>query len=210
MSPNVFCCGLVSRTRCKKKEIRKMSKQSEVIENLMLLYVRIDQYEHDMHGSRSRRVFWSFLTEEQAASQGVVSPGRRGGGLGFLIMARKLAALSPNKPPPTAPSGMVPGYQKAATRTRGKKARRQARAQRPSSCANRHGSNRETRTSSAVLSRLPRQGETLRGFSQTLHRGYPRRDHAPSSQNISSVATGARSARSWSNRRFPTPCRGLP
>ncbi len=40
--------------------------------------------------------------------------------LGFMIMAGKLAALNPRKPAPTAPSGMVPGYQKPATKA-GKK-----------------------------------------------------------------------------------------
>ena len=59
------------------------------------------------------------LTEEQA--RGIYRRGEESVVLGFLIMAGKLAALSPNKPAPTAPSGMIPGYQKAATRKRGKK-----------------------------------------------------------------------------------------
>ena len=59
------------------------------------------------------------LTEEQARR--IYRRGEEAVVLGFLIMARKLAALSANKPSPTAPSGMIPGYQKTATRTRGKK-----------------------------------------------------------------------------------------
>jgi len=59
------------------------------------------------------------LTEEQART--IYRRGEEAVVLAFLIMARKLAALSANKPPPTAPSGMVPGYQKPATRTRNKK-----------------------------------------------------------------------------------------
>ena len=59
------------------------------------------------------------LTEEQAKE--LYRRGEEAVVLGFLIMARKLAALSPKKPPPTAPSGMVPGYQKPATRTGSKK-----------------------------------------------------------------------------------------
>ncbi len=59
------------------------------------------------------------LTEDQARE--IYREGEEAVVLGFLIMARKLAALSPSKPPPTAPSGMVPGYQKPATRVRGKK-----------------------------------------------------------------------------------------
>ena len=53
------------------------------------------------------------LTEEQARE--LYRRGEEAVVLGFLIMARKLAALSPNKPSPTAPLGMVPGYQKPAT-----------------------------------------------------------------------------------------------
>jgi transposase len=59
------------------------------------------------------------LTDEQARQ--IYRRGEEAVVLGFLIMARKLAALSPNKPSPTAPSGMIPGYQKPATRARGKK-----------------------------------------------------------------------------------------
>jgi len=50
------------------------------------------------------------LTEEQAREsydQGVETVV-----LALLSMARRLAALNPAKPTPTAPSGMVPGYQK--------------------------------------------------------------------------------------------------
>ena len=59
------------------------------------------------------------LTEEQARR--IYRHGEEAVVMGFLFMASKLAALSPNKPSPTAPSGMVPGYQKPATRKRGKK-----------------------------------------------------------------------------------------
>ena len=56
------------------------------------------------------------LTEEQARR--IYRHGEEAVVMGFLIMASKLAALSPSKPSPTAPSGMVPGYQKPATRKR--------------------------------------------------------------------------------------------
>ncbi len=53
------------------------------------------------------------LTEDQART--IYSYGEETVVMGFMIMARKLAALNPSKPAPTAPSGMVPGYQKPAT-----------------------------------------------------------------------------------------------
>jgi transposase len=59
------------------------------------------------------------LTESQART--VYRHGEETVVLGFMVMARKLAALSPSKPAPTAPSGMVPGYQKPVTRTSRKK-----------------------------------------------------------------------------------------
>jgi transposase len=50
------------------------------------------------------------LTEEQARE--IYHQGVEAVVLALLAMARKLAALSPAKPAPTAPSGMVPAYQK--------------------------------------------------------------------------------------------------
>jgi transposase len=59
------------------------------------------------------------LTETQART--IYRYGEETVVMGFMIMARKLGALSPSKPAPTAPSGMIPGYQKPATRKTGKK-----------------------------------------------------------------------------------------
>lgn len=47
------------------------------------------------------------LTEEQARE--IYDQGAETVVLALLIMARRLGALSPAKPAPTAPSGMVPG-----------------------------------------------------------------------------------------------------
>jgi transposase len=58
------------------------------------------------------------LTEEQARE--IYEQGVEMVVLALMMMARKLAALNPAKPAPTAPSGMVPGYQKP-TRSRRKK-----------------------------------------------------------------------------------------
>jgi transposase len=50
------------------------------------------------------------LTEEQARE--IYEQGAETVVLALLMMAQRLAALNPAKPAPTAPSGMVPGYQK--------------------------------------------------------------------------------------------------
>ena len=59
------------------------------------------------------------LTERQARE--IYSRGREAVVWALLTMAAKLAALSPNSPTPTTPSGMVPGYLKAPTSGRRKK-----------------------------------------------------------------------------------------
>ena len=157
-----------------------------------------------MHGSRSRRTSRSFL--DGGTSQGVVSPGRRSGGLGFSHHGEEVGCVI-QQAVSDLPSGMVPGYQKPATRTRGKKPGGKP-GQRPSPCAT--GADRpETRTSIAVLSRLPRPGETCAGFRRRFIEDIPE-GITPVVTSILFVATGARGARSSSNRRFPTPCRGLP
>jgi len=54
------------------------------------------------------------LTEEQARE--IYRQGEETVVKALLNMASRLAALSPAKPSPTAPSGMVPGYQKPSTK----------------------------------------------------------------------------------------------
>ena len=63
-----------------------------------------------------------------------------------------------------------------------------------------------TRASAALLPALPGPIEALPANPHALYRGHSRRDHSgrPSTR---SIAIGARGARSWSNPRFPTPCR---
>lgn len=54
------------------------------------------------------------LTEEQARQ--IYHQGEETVVMALLKMASRLAALSPAKPAPTAPSGMIPGYQKPSAR----------------------------------------------------------------------------------------------
>jgi len=59
------------------------------------------------------------LTEEQARE--IYYQGIEAVVLALLTMARKMAKLSPAKPAPSCPAGMVPGYQKATTPQRKKR-----------------------------------------------------------------------------------------
>ena len=61
----------------------------------MLLYVRIDWYEHDMHGSRSRRTSWSFL--DRGTSQTNLSPGRRSRGFGVSHHGEEIGRVEPQQ-----------------------------------------------------------------------------------------------------------------
>jgi transposase len=70
------------------------------------------------------KVLGPSLTEEQARE--IYYQGVEAVVLALLSMARKLAALNPAKPAPTAPSGMVPGYQKPPRSARRKKPGRKA------------------------------------------------------------------------------------
>src|SRR5271167_3523222 len=141
----------------------------------MLLYVRIDRYEHDMHGSESRRTSRSFL--DRGTSQGDLPPWRRSGCFGISHYGEEVGRFEPQQAAPDRAFGHGARLSKTGHAHSGQEAGRQTGAQRPSSCAT--GPDRpKTRTSIAVLSGLPRATETLREFADTLHRGYPRRDHA--------------------------------
>jgi transposase len=64
------------------------------------------------------------LTEEQARD--IYRQGEEAVVFALLTLARKLAALHPARPPPTAPSGMIPPYQKPPASPRRKKPGRKA------------------------------------------------------------------------------------
>ena len=141
----------------------------------MLLYVRIDWYEHDMHGSRSRRTSWSFL--DRGSGQGNLSGGRRSRCFGVSHHGEEVGRFEPQQAAANRAFGHGARLSKTGDTRSGQEVGRQARARRPSPRST--GADRpKTRTSVAVLSGLPRAAETLREHAHTLHRGHSRRHHA--------------------------------
>src|SRR3984957_7583465 len=141
----------------------------------MLLYVRIDRYEHDMRGSRSRRTSWSFL--DGGTSQGDLPPLRRSCDFGISHHGEEIGRVEPQQATADHAFGHGARLSKIGYADSGQEAGRQAGAQRPSSCAT--GADRpKARTSIPVLSGLPRAAKKLCEFPHGPHRGYPRRDNA--------------------------------
>lgn len=70
------------------------------------------------------KVLGPSLTKEQARE--IYHQGIEAVVMALLTMAKKIAALSPAKPAPSSPSGMVPGYQKPTTSRRRKRPGRKA------------------------------------------------------------------------------------
>ena len=85
----------------------------------MLLYVRIDWYEHDMHGSRSRRTSWSFL--DRGSGQGNLSAGRRSRCLGVSHHGEEVGRFEPQQAAANRAFGHGARLSKTGTRVRGKK-----------------------------------------------------------------------------------------
>ena len=96
----------------------------------MLLYVRIDWYEHDMHGSRSRRTSWSFL--DRGSGQGNLSGGRRSRCFGVSHHGEEVGRFEPQQAAANRAFGHGARLSKTGDTRSGQEVGRQARARRPS------------------------------------------------------------------------------
>ena len=156
----------------------------------------------DLHGRGSRRSNW--IVVDRGAGSGDFPPRGRSRGDGPYEVGRKLAALKRPVAAPTTPSAMIPPYQKPPVKV-AQETGSEAGTQGPSSALP-ETHRPTTRASVAVLSTLSRSTEALRRTRTRYVEDIPE-GITPVVTEHTILATGVRSARSWSSPKFPMRCR---
>ena len=154
---------------------RNISPEIRKLRTFMVVYVRIDMHEHNMHDRGSRRSAWSFVDRGTGTGNFPSRGGSRGHGP--YDDGRKTGRFEAASRGTDYAFGHDSALPEATGQTLAKETGSEAGAQGPSSatpCTHRPA----TRASVAVLPALPGSTEALPANPHPLHRGYSRGDHS--------------------------------